>query len=54
MNTSNELDDTRHLIDQLKAEVLPALFENPKTLGEYGSGESQANALDSFSDLITP
>lgn len=39
-------------VAQIKAEVLPALFKNPKAIGEYGAADDNGQALDSFSDLI--
>ncbi len=39
-------------VDRLKSEVLPALFRDPEALGEYGAGESSADALHELSSLI--
>jgi len=39
-------------VARLKEEVLPALFREPTTLGEYGAGESPADALEEFSNLL--
>jgi hypothetical protein len=39
-------------IETLKADVLPALFRDPSSIGEYGAVESNAGALDEFSNLM--
>ncbi|MGG5276357.1 protein KlaA [Pseudomonas syringae pv. coryli] len=39
-------------VETLKADVLPALFREPSTIGEYGAVESNAGALDEFSNLM--
>lgn len=39
-------------VAQLKAQVLPALFCNPKNLGEYGASSDGLQALNSFSDMM--
>ena len=36
----------------LKSEVLPNLFRDPATLGEYGAGNSNAVAMNEFSSLM--
>lgn len=40
------------LVAQIKAEQLPALFEDPKRLGEYGASADGTQALDRFSALM--
>lgn len=39
-------------VEALKGEVLPALFKDPGALGEYGAAESNAEALNDFSNLM--
>lgn len=39
-------------VAQLKGEVLPALFRDPATLGEYGAGDSNTVAMNEFSNLM--
>ena len=44
--------DLQGKVAKIKAEVLPALFENPKALGEYGAADDNGQTLDNFSDLM--
>jgi len=39
-------------VEVLKQEVIPAVFSNPTSIGAYGLGEANADALRSFSDLM--
>lgn len=40
------------LVAQIKAEQLPALFRDPKRLGEYGANADGTDALDHFSAMM--
>ena len=44
--------DVSDRIEQLKCEVLPALFLDAAALGEYGAGLSGVDALHEFSNLM--
>lgn len=40
------------ILSRLKGEVLPALFADPKRIGEYGATSSGAEALNTYSNLM--
>ena len=39
-------------IEELKSVVLPALFEQPTKIGEYGATESNVEVLNDISNLM--
>lgn len=46
------MQNKQETVVQLKSELLPDLFRNPATLGEYGPGDSNTAAMNELSNLM--